>query len=193
MLAKCQRTVPVSPCAADEPGGPPASFHLRLAAPALLGRFSTPVRPPVLVAGTPYPMYARTCTFIRVWILGDLVVDVIFQTSPVVPLLPCQPRLLPQCPAAARSLAVGSGHVHVPAPHTVSGLRVGGLSARRVGRALRHLGRTAGCVADHGPCPSADQLPVGCRWLLGPVGRLLAGQEGMLNVTVTLCLFLSGR
>lgn len=120
-------------------------------------------------------MYVHVHLFIREWILGDLGGDIIFQTSPVALLSPCQPRLLPQCPSAARSLAVRSGHAHFPAPHTVSGLREGGLSARSMGRALRHLGHTAGCVADYALAPAQTSS----WWMpLAPVGRWASSWQG---------------
>lgn len=110
-------------------------------------------------------MYVHVHLFIREWILGDSGSTSFFKH-----------HQLSRCsmPASASSAVpvcsekpgCRSGHAHFPAPHTGSGLREGGLSARSVGRALRHPGRTAGCAADHGPCPSADQPPGGCRWLL---------------------------
>lgn len=115
-------------------------------------------------------IYLYVCGFWEIW--GDI----IFQTSPVVPLLPCQPRLLAQGPSAARSPAVGSGHAHFPAPHTVSGLREGGLSARSVGRARWHLGRNHWVCGRPWPLPQRRPAPGGMP--LAPVGWWASSWQG---------------
>lgn len=127
--AKPHCTVPIYPFAADESvvapprpvtsdlqphGRQPCWVVLHSCLSSCLGGWHPPTA-----------MYARVHLFIRVWILGDFGVDIVFQTSPVVPLLPCQLWRLPQPRSFCREIPGRREWAH-SLPFPVPSLRTGG-------------------------------------------------------------------